>query len=42
MDLKPLIDKDASFKLADFYKQPIDELTNDGKIWACRATSRPW
>ena len=33
MDLKPLIDKDASFVLADFYKQTVDELTNDGKIW---------
>ncbi len=25
--------KDASFKLADFYKQPVDELTNGGKIY---------
>jgi multiple sugar transport system substrate-binding protein len=33
MDIKPLIDKDTAFKLGDFYKQPVDELTNGGKIY---------
>lgn len=33
LDLKPLIDKDSSFKLDDFYKQPIDVLSHDGKIY---------
>ena len=33
LDLKPLIDKDTSFKLTDFYDQPIKELTRDGKVY---------
>jgi multiple sugar transport system substrate-binding protein len=32
-DLKPLMDKDSSFKLTDFYEGPVSELTHDGKIW---------
>ena len=33
LDIKPLIDADTSFKLSDFYDQPIKELTRDGKIY---------
>lgn len=33
LDIKPLIDADTSFKLTDFYDQPIKELTRDGKIY---------
>lgn len=33
LDIKPLIDKDTEFKLSDFYEQPIQELTRDGKIY---------
>lgn len=33
LDIKPYIDKDSSFKLSDFYDQPIQELTNNGKIY---------
>lgn len=33
LDIKPLIDQDAAFKLDDFYPQPVAELTHDGKIY---------
>lgn len=33
LDLKPLIDKDSSFKIDDFYGNVIGELTRDGKIY---------
>ncbi|MBX0327465.1 sugar ABC transporter substrate-binding protein [Oscillochloris sp. ZM17-4] len=33
LDLKPLMDKDSSFKIGDFYDNVIGELTRDGKIY---------
>jgi multiple sugar transport system substrate-binding protein len=33
LDIKPLIDKDTSFKITDFYPNVIDALTRDGKIY---------
>lgn len=33
LDLKPLIDKDSSFKLDDFYGNVIGELSRDGKVY---------
>ena len=33
LDLKPLIDADPSFTLDDFYRQPIEELSHDGKVY---------
>ena len=33
LDLKPLIDKDTSFKIDDFYPNVISELSRDGKIY---------
>ena len=33
LDLKPFLDKDSSVKAADFYAQPLAELTHDGKIY---------
>ncbi len=33
LDIKPLVDKDSSFKLADFYDGPIHELQHDGHLW---------
>lgn len=33
LDLKPFIDKDPNFKLADFYDQTIKELSRDGKVY---------
>jgi multiple sugar transport system substrate-binding protein len=32
-DLKPMIDADPSFKLADFYDGPMKELVRDGKVY---------
>ena len=32
-DLKPMIDGDKDFKLADFYEAPMKELTREGKIY---------
>ncbi len=32
-DLKPMIDGDKDFKLADFYEAPMKELTRDGKVY---------
>ncbi|MCU0494058.1 MAG: sugar ABC transporter substrate-binding protein [Chloroflexaceae bacterium] len=33
LDLKPLMDKDTSFNIGDFYPNVIQELTRDGKIY---------
>jgi multiple sugar transport system substrate-binding protein len=33
LDIKPFIDKDPNFKLSDFYDQPIQELSRDGKVY---------
>jgi multiple sugar transport system substrate-binding protein len=33
LNLKPLADADASFKLADYYDAPMRELEQDGKLW---------
>ncbi|KPV49500.1 ABC transporter substrate-binding protein, partial [Kouleothrix aurantiaca] len=33
LDIKPFLDKDTSIKIADFYPQPVAELTHDGKIY---------
>jgi multiple sugar transport system substrate-binding protein len=33
LDLKPLMDKDTSFKITDFYPNVIEQLTRDGKIY---------
>lgn len=33
LDIKPFIDNDPTFSLDDFYAQPIQELTRDGKIY---------
>jgi multiple sugar transport system substrate-binding protein len=34
LDLKPIADKDSSFKLSDYYDAPIKELTQGGtKLW---------
>lgn len=33
LDLKPLIDKDTTFKQSDFYDNVMKELTRDGKIY---------
>lgn len=33
LDLKPMIDKDQSFKIGDFYDNVIGELSRDGKIY---------
>ncbi len=34
MDLKPMADKDSSFKVTDYYDAPMKELTQDGtKLW---------
>src|SRR5512139_2879151 len=33
LDLKPLADADASFKLADYYDAPIKGLEQGGKLW---------
>jgi multiple sugar transport system substrate-binding protein len=33
LDIKPYIDKDPNFKLTDFYDQPIQELSRDGKVY---------
>ncbi|NNJ13373.1 sugar ABC transporter substrate-binding protein [Chloroflexales bacterium ZM16-3] len=33
LDLKPLIDKDSSFKISDFYDNVIGAVTHDGKIY---------
>jgi len=32
-DIKPLMDADKDFKVADFYEAPMKELTRDGKIY---------
>ena len=33
LDIKPYLDKDTSLKIADFYPQPVAELTHDGKVY---------
>ncbi|HEX5689806.1 MAG TPA: sugar ABC transporter substrate-binding protein [Roseiflexaceae bacterium] len=33
LDLKPLMDKDSSFKIGDLYENVIGEVTRDGKIY---------
>ena len=32
-DLKPLADKDTSFKITDYYDAPMKELQNGGHLW---------
>ncbi|MDD5369472.1 MAG: sugar ABC transporter substrate-binding protein [Anaerolineaceae bacterium] len=33
LDLKPLADKDAGFKIGDYYDAPMKELQNGGHLW---------
>jgi multiple sugar transport system substrate-binding protein len=32
-DLMPFVNKDSSFKIADYYDAPMKELQQDGKLW---------